>query len=90
MSKLGKYSKTTEFIVFDGWHVQDPEAPTLRVAMNLARRGWDLNRLEILALYQAAEAYVHLTTHPAPTRTMTKKLQQIRATIKKEKKNAGR
>ena len=81
---LGKYLGNE--IVFDGWHVRDPQCSALRDGMEQARFGRPIGRLEAEALYCAAEAYVHLTTHPAPTRMLTEKLQRIRATVQKNKR----
>ena len=85
---LGKLDKDNDVLKFDGWMAQNPSSERLRAALKALK---DANYEDFTgeghdAIRHAVLDYIHLTTHPAPTRRLTEKLRRIRATVQKNKR----
>lgn len=88
MSKLGKLDEYNDVLKFDGWMAQNPSSERLKKALKALK---DANYEDLTveghdAIRHAVLDYIHLTTHPAPTRMLTEKLRRIRATVQRNKK----
>ena len=72
-----------QVIRFDGFTMADPESEELGEAMHTARYNLKgLTQAEAFLILGATECYLHLTTHPAGTEAMVRKLRLIRRTLR--------
>lgn len=88
MSKsLGRLNREEDVLEFDGWNAQYP-GPTLKRALARLKLVYhpDFTGQDYEVLRRAVLDYIHLTTHPAPTRMLTEKLRRIRATVQRNKR----
>lgn len=72
-----------EILRMPGYTIADPESERLGEAMHRAR--YNLSQItqgDAYLILGAAEAYIHLTTHPAGTERMVSKLRAIRRALK--------
>lgn len=68
---------------FTDWSMADPEDASLEAAMHKAR--YDLANLtqeEAYRILAAAEAYVHLASHPADNRSILDQLRAVRSAVR--------
>lgn len=65
-------------LFFEGWSISDPEHEELHEALHTARYALQqLTQQQAYTVLAAAEAYIHLTTHPAGVSKMVDKLRSI-------------
>lgn len=75
--------RVNEILRMDGYTIADPESEALGEAMHRARYSLDqLTQGDAYLILGAAEAYIHLTTHPAGTERMVTKLRNIRRAVR--------
>src|SRR5690242_19932603 len=88
MDKLRR--RTAGRLFFGDWSMSDPDYEPLRESMYTAR--YALHRLTQADAYRilaAAEAYLHLAAHPAPTHMLIAQLRAVRKVVREETPDPG-
>lgn len=78
--------------VFEDWSIPDPDDEALADALHRLAHGARLSGPDGWIILAAAEAYLHLAGHPAPTANIVAQLRQVRAAVREARRirRAGR